>query len=404
MTIPRLFCGGFEEPDIVNEQGAFSAGANLNHGVNCHEPSHFVGWKPFLGVEQYYLQRRRAGEASWTTIYEGANSVYLDNTPLGGVYEYKTVPVDENGDAGIWSTPITFIVKPTIIVTASVTCNDISLSWTGEATQYKIYRDDTFLITTTNKFWQSESAVGGVFVYKVRAYISETCYGEGSATVTILVPQPAGTLLSSSCVGKNTIGVYADGNCGTTNQVLESWQCNGCFNPQMGLIGARSCSGNNVVQAAWSGTCDNNITSQVVETCSNLGCRNGECVTPPTCASMTTSLQLGLGDNIHSTINYDFGNKNIDGICVNVQSTWSNVAPSVAVFLDGFRVCMGSIPTDNLPHDILLIPPWNLAYGDRDPLSGTYTKWTGHITIIVSAQGQLYHGVVKLNSISWRNT
>jgi len=396
MTIPKLYCGGFEEINIAEQQGTFSAGANLNHGVNCHEPSHFVGWKPFLGVEQYYLQRRRAGETNWTIIYEGTNSVYLDNTPLGGAYEYKTVPVDENGDAGIWSNSITFNVKPKVIVTASATCNDISLSWTGDALEYKIYRDDTFLITTTNKFWQGESAVGGVFIYKVRAYISETCYGEGSATVTVLIPQPAGTLLSSSCVGKNTVGVYADDNCGTTNQVLASFQCDGCFNPQpAGIVPGtpKYCSGGNVVQPAWSGDCDNHIVTQLIETCGSLGCRDGECVSQPSCADMVHSLELNLNPepDMHH-INYDFGSRNVDAICVNAQTTWVNIAPTVNVYLDGVFVRSGALNTDNIPQDVLLLP---IA-----PLS----QWTGHITIKVSAGGSgPSNGTPGLNFISWRN-
>ena len=413
MTIPRLFCGGFEEPDIINEQGSWSAGANLNHGLNCHEPSHFVGWKPFVGVEQYYLQRRRVGEANWTIIYEGANSVYLDNTPLGGVYEYKTVPVDENGDAGIWSTPITFIVKPTIIVTASVTCNDISLSWTGEATQYKIYRDDTFLITTTNKFWQSESAVGGVFTYKVRAYISETCYGEGTATVTILVPQPAGTLLSSSCVGKNTVGVYADGNCGTTNQVLASFQCNGCFNPQMGLIGARSCSGNSVVQAGWSETCDNHFVTHVLEDCGSSGCRDGECIPPFTCNMATQQISgLGLPSPQNWEVYYDLGIKQVDGICVNAWRTKTgNGTNAVEIYLNNKVVCAANLGISSA--DISLAPPWTpwagmtpYGSGSPDPDAASYTQWVGNIKVRVFANGTLggsSFGEVRLEAISWRN-
>jgi hypothetical protein len=391
MTIPTLYVGGFEELNIAEQQGSWAAGANLKNGHNCHEPSHFVAWKSIPGAN-YVLQRKQSSDFGWTDIYFGSNTIFTDNTPIGGTYQYRTIPF-LNDVEGIPSPSLTFIVKPTITVIATKTCTDITLSWTAiGATQFQILRDDTEVGFTTATTWTGET-LSGTFTFTVRGYIDTECYGEGTVVVSMLAPQAAGTLISSGCVGKNIVEVRANGTCGETSQVITSFQCDGCFNPQIGDVGAPSCSGNLIVQTAWSGTCDNNFTQRTVTDCGSVGCRNGECVTPATCADMVLSLSLNLNPepNKHY-INYDFGNRNVDAICVNAQTTWVNVAPNVQVYLDGVFVRAGALGTDNIARDVLLLP---LAPA---------TKWTGHITIKVEATGSgPSNGTPKLNSISWRN-
>jgi hypothetical protein len=419
MTIPTLYCGGFEEADIINEQGTFSAGANLKNGLNCHEPSHFVAWKSFVGVEQYYLQRRRVGDLDWTIIYEGINSVYLDNTPIGGVYEYRTVPVDKNGDAGIWSNPIMFKVKPTVVVTATKSCNIVTLNWTAEgAAEYIIYRDNIQIGYSNVTTWTGGGIASGTFTFKVRAFVGlyvdggQNCYGEGEVVVALLVPQPAGTLLSSRCIGSNTVETYSDGQCGTTQQIVQSWQCDGCFNPQMGLIGVRSCSGNSVVQAGWSETCDNHFVTHVLEDCGSLGCRDGACVQPFTCSNTTQSVTgLGLPSPKNWEVYYDLGNKQVDGICVNAWRTKTgNGTNAVEIYLNNKVVCAANLGISSA--DILLAPPWTpwtgmtpYGSGSPDPNAASYTQWVGNLKIRVFANGTLggsSFGEIRLEAVSWR--
>jgi len=214
-------------------------------------------------------------------------------------------------------------------------------------------------------------------------------------------------------VGKNTVGVYADGNCGTTSQVLESFQCNGCFNPQMGLIGARSCSGNSVVQAGWSETCDNHFVTHVLEDCGSLGCHDGECIQPFNCSNTNQQVSgLGLPSPQDWEAEYNLGNLSVNGICVNAWRTKTgNGTNAIEIHLNGKVVCAKNL--EDTPGNISLAPPWTpwtgmtpYGSGSPDPHAASYTKWEGNIKVRVFANGTLggqSFGAVRLEAVSWRN-
>lgn len=418
MTIPTLYCGGFEEINIAEQQGSWAAGANLKNGHNCHESSHFVAWKSIPGAS-YSLQRKLASDFGWTNIYSGSNTIYLDNTPIGGVYEYRTIPFLGDDIEGIPSASLTFIVKPTVTVIANKTCTTITLSWTATgAINYQVLRDDVEVGFTTATSWTGETA-SGTFTFTVRAFIDADgdCFGEGTVVVAMEAPQAAGTLISSSCVGKNIVEVQANGACGTVNQITQSFQCDGCFNPQpAGIVAGsvRSCSGGNVVQPAWSGTCDNHIVTQLIETCSSLGCLNGACIQPiPPFSCAETNQQatgLGLPASEDWEAEYVLGSDmTVDGICVNAWFTVvGNGTHIIEIYLNGLVVCAAALPSSST--NVSLRPGWAsttpYGSGSPDPNAANYTKWQGNIKVRVFANGTLggaTFGKVRLEAVSWRN-
>jgi len=178
----------------------------------------------------------------------------------------------------------------------------------------------------------------------------------------------------------------------------------------MGLIGARSCSGNSVVQAGWSETCDNHFVTHVLEDCGSSGCRDGECIPPFTCNMATQQISgLGLPSPQNWEAIYNLGNKQVDGICVNAWWTKnSNYTQRVEVLLNDQVVCSGQLSGD--PNALItLSPPWSganyLTGIPIDPNSNSYTSWQGNIKIRVYADGTIGqgYGLVRLEAISWRN-
>lgn len=281
--ITTTFAGSRQRatPALTIDEPGWGNGQGYPNGANCWNPSFFVQLVPLTHATHYRVQMKAPGAADWVEVQFSPDTLYIANVTVGGAYQFRY-----RGEAGAiigaWSETLTYYVLPASLgLSFNKSCNVVTLNWSGGngVTHFELYRNGTFIITTTNSSY-TETLPSGSYTYELRGFVSSTCYTPAQTFVTVTAPTPAGTLLSSGCVGSQTVATYANGACGTYTGVITSWNCSGCYNIITGNVGGRYCQGSNVQQNAYTGTCTNVVQANLIEVCAH-GCSNGACLAPP---------------------------------------------------------------------------------------------------------------------------
>ena len=206
----------------VNEYGESADRASISVSVSASAPEAPTDLRASLSGSSVVLSWSTVSNASGYEVYRDDNLIasidthsFSQNNLADGTYLYEVASVNDYGvsaDKASISVNISVDQSPPAApsdLTASVSASSVNLNWSAvdEASSYRVYRDDSLLVTvSSNSFSESELA-DGLYTYEVAA-VNE--YGESESRASISVSISAGesppatpTNLRASVSGSN---------------------------------------------------------------------------------------------------------------------------------------------------------------------------------------------------------
>ena len=204
----------------VNEYGESADRASISVSVSASAPEAPTDLRASLSGSSVVLSWSTVSNASGYEVYRDDNLIasidthsFSQNNLADGTYLYEVASVNDYGvsaDKASISVNISVDQSPPAApsdLTASVSASSVNLNWSAvdEASSYRVYRDDSLLVTvSSNSFSESELA-DGLYTYEVAA-VNE--YGESadraSVSVSVSTPPPtAPANITSWVIGAN---------------------------------------------------------------------------------------------------------------------------------------------------------------------------------------------------------
>ena len=204
----------------VNEYGESADRASISVSVSASAPEAPTDLRASLSGSSVVLSWSTVSNASGYEVYRDGNLLasidthsFSQNNLADGTYLYEVASINDYGvsaDKASISVNISVDQSPPAApsdLTASVSASSVNLNWSAvdEASSYRVYRDDSLLVTvSSNSFSESELA-DGLYTYEVAA-VNE--YGESadkaSVSVSVSTPPPtAPANITSWVIGAN---------------------------------------------------------------------------------------------------------------------------------------------------------------------------------------------------------
>ena len=204
----------------VNEYGESADRASISVSVSASAPEAPTDLRASLSGSSVVLSWSTVSNASGYEVYRDGNLLasidthsFSQNNLADGTYLYEVTSINDYGvsaDKASISVNISVDQSPPAApsdLTASVSASSVNLNWSAvdEASSYRVYRDDSLLVTvSSNSFSESELA-DGLYTYEVAA-VNE--YGESadraSVSVSVSTPPPtAPANITSWVIGAN---------------------------------------------------------------------------------------------------------------------------------------------------------------------------------------------------------
>ena len=133
-----------------------------------------LSWASVLDATSYKVYRDN------TLITTTTLTSYTDSGLTDGTYSYKVISTNVDGDSGDSNIQSVTVVIPIILILPEATTlkliypiididGDIELSWSSIslATEYKVYRDNILIKTTTSTSYIDSGLIDGVYEYKI---------------------------------------------------------------------------------------------------------------------------------------------------------------------------------------------------------------------------------------------